>query len=124
MDVHRKIIHKSQADGPSKELSSHILSLWDRYITSTLDQYAAFKINVNIAKVLFFPTVWGFRWFSFISGATQFPLIFLWRNPGYNRFLMQFFEDKERSGIYHMDGTVYAHAALECFQNMFNPNDK
>ena len=44
-------------------------------------------------------------------------------NFQYRNLLSTFFEDKKRSGKYHVDGTVYARAALECFRNMFNPND-
>jgi len=42
----------------------------------------------------------------------------------YRLMLSEFFEDKNRSGQYHLDGTVYAHAALECLRNMVNPNDE
>ena len=38
--------------------------------------------------------------------------------------ISKFLEDSDRSGKYHVDGTVYAHAVLECFRNMVNPNDE
>ena len=121
-DVLRKIIDESQADGTAKELLSHIKSLWDRYLTSTLDQYAFNKRNIDIAGLLFFPDIWDSRWFSLISRASEVPHIFLYGPKEYHYFLREFFEDKNRSGKYHVDDTVYAHAALECFRNMINPN--
>ena len=117
-----KIIDESQAGGAAKELLRHLQSLWDRYLTSTLDQESFNKINVGIAGLLFFPDTWDLRWFSLISGTSHVPDIFLWGSEKYQHFLCEFFEDKNRSGRYHVDGTVYAHAVLECFQNMINPN--
>ena len=123
-DVLCKIIHEYQADGAAGELSGHIQSLWDRYLISTFDQHAFNRRNIDIAGFLFLPEIWHSRWFSLVSGTTQLPDVILFRSDQYKHLLMHFFEDKDRSGRYHVDGTVYAHAALECFQNMFNPNDK
>ena len=64
------------------------------------------------------------HWFSLISGISEVPEIFEWFDEAYRRLLRGFFEDENRSGKYHVDGTVYAHAVLECFRNMVNPNDE
>ena len=125
MDVLPKIIHESQADGGAKELSGHIQSLWDRYLTSTLNRYTFDRRNVDIAGLLFLPEIWNSRWFSLISGVSEVPDIFLDCDPGKCQdFLSEFFEDENRSGKYHVNGTIYAHAALECFRNMINPNSE
>jgi len=71
---------------------------------------------------VFFPPTWHSRWFSLISGSSDVPDIFSRSREEYQDFLTDFFEDKDRSGRYHLDGTVYAHVALECFQNMINSN--
>ena len=71
-DVLRKIIDdESQAGGAAKELSSHIQWLWDRYLTSILDQYAFNKRNVDIAGLLFFAYRWDLHWFFLISGTSK-----------------------------------------------------
>ena len=119
--------YESQADSPAKELSNHIQSLWDQYLTTKLSEHTFNGSNVDIAGLLFFPPDWGSCWFYLISGISKVPDIFephyLSYNVAYRRFLSTFFEDKKRSGRYHVDGTVYAHAALQCFRNMFNLND-
>ena len=87
---------------------------------------------------MFFPSKWRLAWVSLISGVSKVPRIFEWssytdawsqlhldRNESEFRLLItEFLEDRDRSGKYHVDGTVYAHAALECFRNMVNPNDE
>ena len=106
-------------------LSSHIQSLWDRYLTSILDKYVFDRRNVDIAGLLFLPYRWISRWFFLISGTSEVPNIFTTFLNGpqkYRDFLCEFFEDQNRSGKYHVDGMAYAHAVLECFRNMINPN--
>ena len=85
-----------------------------------------------------FPSDWRSVWFSTISGVSKVPRIFQcdtridsWsslvsKGNGSNFLLLiaEFLEDRDRSGKYHVDGTVYAHAALECFRIMVNPNDE
>jgi hypothetical protein len=114
-----KLIHEFQAETTAKELSSHIQLLWDQYLTTALNECTFNGNNVDIAGLLFFPPMWDSRWFSLISGISQVPDIFHFE---YGHFISEFFEDKNRSGKYHVDGTVYAHATLEYFRNMLNPN--
>ena len=116
-----KIAHEYQADGAAKELSSHIQSLWDRYLTSSLDQHPFNRGNVDIAGLLFFPGIWDQRR-SIILRSSQISAILLRGPQQYQDLLREFFEDKNRSGRYHLDGTVYAHTALAYFQTMINPN--
>jgi len=111
-----------KADGVAKELSSHIQSLCDRHLTLTLNQHAFNRSNVDIAWLLFLPPSWNLRWFPLISGTSQVPYIFSFGPKEYRNFLRQFFEDKNRSGKYHVDGRAYGHAALECFRNMIDSN--
>ena len=85
-------------------------------------QYAFGKRNVDIAGFFLFPPTWNSLWFSLNLGTSTLPAIFSWYFEDYRHFLSNFFEDKNRSGRYHLDGTVYAHAALECLRNMINPN--
>ena len=110
----------------ANELSSHIQSLWDRHLTSMLNEYAFNEKNVDIAGLLFFPLMWNFRFSP--SLISSIPDLFRWhwgRHPDpYRHLLIEFFEDKDRSGKYHVDGVVYAHAALEYFRNMVDPNDE
>ena len=99
-----------------KELSTHFQSLWDRYLTSTLEQHEFKRGNVDIVGLLFFPRIWDWDW----SLDDRIPKIFLGRcaPKEYQDLLSEFFEDKNRSGKYHVDSTVYAHAALEFFRNI------
>ena len=115
---------KSQADTASKELSNHIQSLWDHYLTTKLSEYTFNGNNVDIAGVLFLPHMWHSCWFSLISGISEVSKIFPFHHHPYQVFIREFFEDKARSGKYHVDGTTYAHAALECLRNMVNPSDE
>ena len=118
-----KLIHEFQAERTTKELFSHIQLLWDQYLTAKLNECTFNGSNVDIAGLLLFPPMWDSRWFSLISGSSQVPDIFRWYPVNkYRHFLSEFFDDKNRSGKYHVDGTVYAHATLECFRNMFNSN--
>ncbi|KAF8815723.1 hypothetical protein BYT27DRAFT_7192458 [Phlegmacium glaucopus] len=122
-----------KADTPAKKLSSHFKFLFDQHLTTKLNEYKFNGSNVDIAGLIFFPFLWNSPWFSLISGISQVPDIFpfyavyspvhMGDEERYRRLLIEFFEDKNRSGKYHVDGIVYAHAALECFRNMVNPND-
>ena len=119
--------YESQADSAAKELSSHIQSLWDQYLTTKLSEHTFNGSNVDIAGLLFFPPEWDSCWFYLISGISKVPDIFqphFFYDVAYRHFLSKFFEDKSRSGKYHVDGIVYAHAALQCFRKMFNPDDE
>ena len=111
------MIDESQADGVGKEPSSHFQSLWDRYLISTLEQYEFNRGNVDIAELLFFHEIWDWLWSRVIPGSYEVPSIFLCGQE-YQDLLSEFFEDKNRSGKYHVDGTAYAHAALEFFRNI------
>ncbi|KAF8815033.1 hypothetical protein BYT27DRAFT_7201133 [Phlegmacium glaucopus] len=115
----------SKADTATKELSSHFQLLLDQHLTTSLNEHKFNGSNVDIAGLAFFAFPWNSAWFSLISGISRVPDIFpLYTDPEpYRRLLIEFFEDKDRSGKYHVDGIVYARAALECFQNMVNPND-
>ena len=118
-------MHECQADTAAKELSNHIQSLWDQYFITELDEYTFNGDNVDIAGLLLLPHPWRSRWSFLISGVSQVSNFFQqYTNPLDKNFLTNFFEDKARSGKYHVDGTVYAHAALECLRNMVNPNDE
>jgi hypothetical protein len=119
-----KLIHESQADTASKELSNHIQLLWDHYLTTKLSEYTFNGNNVDISGLLFFPNMWHPSWFSLISGISEVPKIFSYRAAEYRALIHEFFEDKARSGKYHVDGIIYAHAALECLRNMINPGDE
>ncbi|KAF8815007.1 hypothetical protein BYT27DRAFT_7201103 [Phlegmacium glaucopus] len=122
-----------KADTAAKELSSHLQLILDQYLTTSLNQYKIHRSNVDIAGMVFFPFPWNSAWFSMISGISRVPDIFPLNtsypfvstvvDEQYRHLLIEFFEDKNRSGKYHVDGIVYAHAALECFRNMVNPND-
>ena len=108
-----RLIQESQADTAAKELSSHIQSLWDQYLTSKLGEFTFHESNVDIAGILFLLPVWSLRWFSLISGTSQVPDFFL--SYHFNRsqnLICEFFGDKARSGKYHVGGTVCAYAAL------------
>jgi hypothetical protein len=122
-------IHEIQAETAANELSRHIRSLCDRHFTTRLDDHVLNAKNADIAIVglLFFPSPWNSHWFSLISGISQVPDILESGNPEtepYQHFLLEFFEDKDRSGNYYLDGIIYARAALECFRNMANINDE
>ncbi|KAF8810394.1 hypothetical protein BYT27DRAFT_7186617 [Phlegmacium glaucopus] len=118
-----------KADTAAKELSSHFQLLLDQHLTTKLNEYKFNGSNVDIAGLLYFPFPWKSPWFSLISGISPVPDIFdifpayLGDEERYRHLLIEFFEDENRSGKYHLDGIVYAHAALECFRNMVNPND-
>ncbi|KAF8809772.1 hypothetical protein BYT27DRAFT_7187645 [Phlegmacium glaucopus] len=120
-----------KADTAAKELSSHFKSLLDQHLTTKLNEYKLNGSNVDIAGLVFLPFPWKSSWFSLISGISRVPDIFPFypvyslndNEEQYRHLLIEFFEDKTRSGKYHLDGIVYAQAALECFQNMVNPND-
>ena len=124
MNIFRFDINPFQADN-TKELSNHVQSLWDQYLTTKLSEYKLNGSNVDIAGLLVFPLEWHSRWFSLTSGTFQVPDFFrAYGWVGYQPFLSEFFEDKARSGKYHVDGTVYAYAALECLLNMINLTDE
>ncbi|KAF8809769.1 hypothetical protein BYT27DRAFT_7232197 [Phlegmacium glaucopus] len=119
-----------KADTAAKELSSHFQLLFDQHLTTNLNDYKLNGSNVDIAGLIFFPFLWNSSWSSLISGMSPVPDIFPFYSlyyddyeERYRHLLIEFFEDKNRSGKYHVDGIVYAHAALECFRNMVNPND-
>ena len=117
-------INPFQADN-TKQLSNHIQSLWDQYLTTELSEYKSNGSDVNIVGLLIFPYAWHWRWFSLTSGTIRVPDFLETRHSdSYQCFLSEFFEDKTRSGKYHVDGTVYANAALECLLNMINLNDE
>ena len=118
-----KLINKSQADTAAK-LSNHIQSLWDQCLTAKLSECTFNGNNVDIAGLLFLPSWWKSPWFSLISGISDVPNILRYHSDLYRNLICEFFENKLRSGKYHIDGTVYAHAALECLRNMVNPNDE
>lgn len=120
---------------PAREPLSHIQSLWDQYLITKLNEHRFNGSNIDIAGLLFFPDTWQSCWFSLISGASQVPDIFngfkyvTWSSldgdaEKFRLFITEFFEDRNRSGKYYLDGTVYAYAALECLKNMVNPNDE
>ncbi|KAF8810496.1 hypothetical protein BYT27DRAFT_7186573 [Phlegmacium glaucopus] len=112
-----------KAETAAKELSSHFQLLWDQNLTTELNEYKFNGSNVDIAGLLYFPSMWASPWFSLISSDSRDPNVFHVHSESYRHLLIKFFEDKNRSGKYHVDGIVYAHAALECFRNMVNPND-
>ncbi|KAF8809778.1 hypothetical protein BYT27DRAFT_7135942 [Phlegmacium glaucopus] len=122
-----------KADTAAKELSTHFQLLFDQYLTTKLNESKIHRSNVDIAGLIFFPFPWNSAWLSMISGISRVPDIFPFNtsypfvstvvDEQYRHLLIKFFEDENRSGKYHVDGTVYAHAALECFRNMVNPND-
>ncbi|KAF8809797.1 hypothetical protein BYT27DRAFT_7187682, partial [Phlegmacium glaucopus] len=119
-----------KADMAAKELSSHFQLLFNQHLTTNLNEYKLNGSNVDIAGLVFFPFLWNSAWFSLISGISRVPDIFAfdkysrpYMHERYQHLLIKFFDDKNRSGKYHVDGIVYAHAALECCQNMVNPND-
>lgn len=110
------LICEFQADTAAKELSSHFQSLWDQYLISKLNEHKFNGTNVDIAGLLFLPQSSQSRWF-YLFHLSQVPTIFT-KVEDDLRILPAFFEDKIRSGKYHVDGTVYAHAVLEFFRNM------
>jgi hypothetical protein len=118
-----KLINKSQADTAAK-LSNHIQLFWNQCFTTKLSEWTFNGNNVDIAGLLFLPYFWNSRWLSLISGISDVPDILHFHIDSYRDFICEFFENKLRSGKYHIDGTVYAHAALECLRNMVNPNDE
>ncbi|KAF8805708.1 hypothetical protein BYT27DRAFT_7142260, partial [Phlegmacium glaucopus] len=91
-----------------------------QHLTTRLDECKFNGSNVDIVGLIFFPFSWSWVWFYLISGISQVPGIFpfhveyhLGDVEGYRHLLIEFFEDKHRCGKYHVDGIVYAHAALE-----------
>ena len=124
MNIFRFDINPFQADN-TKELLNHVQSFWDQHLTAKLSEYKLTGSNVDIAGLLVLPDEWHSRWCSLTSGTFQVPDFFPMDSwVPYQPFLSEFFEDKARSGKYHVDGTVYAYAALECSLNMINRNDE
>ena len=97
--------YQSQADTPAKELSVHTQSLWDQYLTTQLHLMEVISTSVVLSSCLAFDIRAG----SLISGISGVPSIFQPRsyyNIAYRYFVNTFFEDKSRSGKYHMDGII------------------
>ena len=68
-----QLTHGSQVDGPTKELSNHIQSLWDQYFTEPLNVYTLNGNNVDIDGFLCLPPTWHRRrdWLSLTSRNSQ-----------------------------------------------------
>jgi hypothetical protein len=77
--------------------------------------------------ILIFPREWALRYLKTISGVCECPDVLENYDPPEldstresGQLFIDFFEDRKRSGRYHVTGDDYARTALQCIQYGFD----
>ncbi|KAF8152372.1 hypothetical protein B0H34DRAFT_800822 [Crassisporium funariophilum] len=115
-------------------LHDHHQSAWDQYILAKLNKYFLNGNNIGIVGMLLLPDDWKLQWLSAQMSSReaavirstdkqQLKLLELGNNHQYRQMLLSLFEDRKRAGKYHLDGLVYARAAVACIKSLFDESE-
>lgn len=110
----------------SGRLLSRVRGFWDQSLIVGLDKYTSKNDEVDLAAILILPRDWALR----ISGVPEYPDVLQSYFPPVPRscrgrkthfqLVIKFFEDRKRSGKYHINGKDHARTVVECIPHSFH----
>ena len=106
-------------------LLSHVQYFWDQSLLAELNKPPLKGNEVDFAVVLILsqlsPSIWVETIFSTMKHPNELMACFACKPDmeSYSPLYIDFFEDRKRSGKYHVDGEVYVRIALGFIQDVF-----